>query len=309
MIDFSIIVCTYNRYELLHNCLTHLEGLTHSHSKNFEIIVVVNTSSKDRQDLSWSRNFANTKLVVEERTGLSVARNTGIRLATGSILIFIDDDVEAHPDWLDQLAIAFKGNPSAQLIGGKVVAKYSSMPRPLWMSAKCEALLSCVDWGNETRLALTTELLVGANSAYRRDVFDSYGLFRTNLGRKGEATLLSNEESELNARIPNSAKYYCGRAVVSHVIPPSRLKMQWFRRRVFWQAISDVMSEAEATINRDRIFDTFIAEVLRSPAEHRTVKNLFYHCETSQEFDHQLDQIYRHTIAMSVEGKSWDELL
>ena len=290
MIDFSIIVCTYNRYELLHNCLTHLEGLTHSHSKNFEIIVVDNTSSKDRQDLSWLRNFANTKLVVEERTGLSVARNTGIRLATGSILIFIDDDVEAHPDWLDQLAIAFKGNPSAQLIGGKVVAKYSSMPRPLWMSAKCEALLSCV----------TTELLVGANSAYRRDVFDSYGLFRTNLGRKGEATLLSNEESELNARIPNSAKYYCGRAVVSHVIPPSRLKMQWFRRRVFWQAISDVMSEAEATINRDRIFDTFIAEVLRSPAEHRTVKNLFYH---------QLDQIYRHTIAMSVEGKSWDELL
>jgi GT2 family glycosyltransferase len=309
MIEFSIIVCTYKRYDLVMNCLIHLERLEHRHSKNYEIIIVENTPVKDRQVMAWAKDFKNTQIIIEDNTGLSAARNAGIRAAAGKIIIFLDDDAEVYEDWLDQLAIAFGDHPSAQMIGGKVLAKYGPERKPKWISPKCEELLSCINWGDATRLLAPTEWVAGANLAYRSDVFKAFGLFSTNLGRKGEASLLSNEEAEFNARIPSIAKYYCGQAVVNHLIPSARVERQWFRRRVFWQAISDVISEFEGKANRDHLFHTFIQGVLHVPAQHRTVKNLFYSCETSQEFDHQLNQIYRHTIAMSIEGKSWDELL
>lgn len=309
MIEFSIIICTYKRYDLVLNCLTHLERLDHKHSKNYEIIVVENTPIKDRKDMAWVRDFNKTQIIIEDSTGLSAARNAGIQTSVGKIVIFLDDDAEVYEDWLDQLAIAFKNHPSAQMIGGKVLAKYGSSPKPNWISTKCEELLSCINWGDATRLLSQTEWVAGANLAYRREVFESFGLFSTNLGRKGESSLLSNEEAEFNARIPSVAKYYCGRAVVNHLIPLARIERQWFRRRVFWQAISDVLSEFEGKANRDHFFHAFIEGVLQVPAEHRTVKNLFYSCENAEEFDHQLNQIYRHTIAMSIEGKSWDALL
>lgn len=43
----------------------------------------------------------------QEPAGLSVARNLGAQLATGSILTYTDDDCIAHPDWLLHLSHAF----------------------------------------------------------------------------------------------------------------------------------------------------------------------------------------------------------
>src|ERR1700735_2896630 len=32
--------------------------------------------------------------------GLNVARNTGVERSTGELVVFVDDDVRAHDDWL-----------------------------------------------------------------------------------------------------------------------------------------------------------------------------------------------------------------
>jgi len=309
MTDFSVIVCTYKRYDLVLNCLTYLERLNHLLSGSFEVVVVENTPENSRQDMSWVTKFSNARVVIENETGLSAARNMGVRSSNGEIIIFLDDDAEVHENWLDNLATAFKKNSAAQMMGGKVLPKYSLMAKPEWVSKKCEELLSCIDWGTTTRVLKNTEWVAGANLAYRRKVFDSHGLFSTNLGRKGEASLLSNEESEFNLRIPKLARFYCGQAVVDHVIAPERLDRQWFRRRVFWQAISDVISQAVTTGDRDSLFSSYIKGVLKVPAEYRTAKSLFYECDNSDEFDHQLNQIYRQAIALSIGGSSWEKLV
>lgn len=309
MIDISIIVCTYKRYDLVRNCLTYLERLNHHQSSNFEILVVENTPQNIRENMEWVSHFTNARVVIEDEAGLSSARNTGVRFSTGEIVIFLDDDAEVYEDWLDALATAFSKNPVAQMIGGKVIPKYALMDKPKWVSKKCEELLSCINWGDSTRLLKDSEWVAGANLAYRRKVFDSFGLFSTNLGRKGEATLLSNEESELNSRIPKLAKFYCGNAIVDHVIAPERLDRQWFRKRVFWQAISDVISGAVGRDERDSLLKNYINGLLKVPAEYRTAKSLFYDCESSDEFDHQLNQIYRQAVALSIGGASWESLV
>jgi len=309
MTDFSVVVCTYKRYDLVRNCLTYLERLNHLLSASFEVVVVENTPKNSRQDMSWVTNFSNARIVIENETGLSAARNAGVRSSLGEIIIFLDDDAEVHENWLDCIATAFKKNSAAQMMGGKVLPKYSLMAKPEWVSKKCEELLSCIDWGNSTRVLKNTEWVAGANLAYRRKVFDSYGLFSTNLGRKGESSLLSNEESDFNSRIPKLAKFYCGHAVVDHVIAPERLDRQWFRRRVFWQAISDVIGGAVSKDERDSFFSNYIHGLLKVPAEHRTAKSLFYACETSDEFDQQLNQIYRQAIALAIGGSTWESLV
>jgi hypothetical protein len=309
MIDISIVVCTYKRYDLVRNCLSYLERLNNRQILNLEIIVVENTPKSIRENMNWISNFSKVRLVVENETGLSVARNAGVRLSSGGIVIFLDDDAEVHTDWLDNILTAFRENPSAQMIGGKVLPKYVLMDKPLWVSKKCEELLSCINWGESTRVLKDSEWVAGANLAYRRQVFESYGLFSTNLGRKGEGTLLSNEESEFNSRIPASTKFYCGQAVVDHIIAPERLEPQWFRKRIFWQAISDVISGAVMKDERDWHFTGYINGLLSVPAEYRTAKSLFYECKNPEEFDHQLNQIYRQSIALSIGGGSWESLV
>jgi len=305
MIDISIIVCTYKRYDLLKNCLEHLARLSEVENTKYEILIVENTPAIDRQDLSWIEKYKHARVIVENVEGLSSARNAGIKASKGQVITFLDDDAEVRPEWLKQIAFAFDNHPTALLLGGKVVAKYAEAPKPLWLSLQCEQLLSCIDWGSVTRMMLDSQWVAGANLSYRRIVFDTYGLFKTSLGRKGESSLLSNEEIELNQRIPKISRYYCGQAVVDHLIPISRLDHQWFRRRIFWQAISDVLAGLVSADTAKYHFKQYVQNTLRVPAEFRTPKALFYDCELQDEFDLQLSQIYKQTIALATGANNW----
>lgn len=50
--------------------------------------------------------------------GVSAARNVGIDVSTGDVVVFLDDDVTLSPDCLEQLELAFETNPEYAAIGG-----------------------------------------------------------------------------------------------------------------------------------------------------------------------------------------------
>ncbi len=95
----TVAICTRNRAALLEKAVRSvLEQMTPC----AEILIVDNGSSDNTELLA--ANFAaaepRVKFFSERQTGLSVARNSALRVATGQWVIFLDDDALAEPGWL-----------------------------------------------------------------------------------------------------------------------------------------------------------------------------------------------------------------
>jgi glycosyltransferase involved in cell wall biosynthesis len=70
-------------------------------------------------------------------TGLPGARNTGIEQAAGDVVVFIDDDARAQPQWLKTLLASYH-DASVLGVGGVVLPDSSSPGRPAWLG-RCRA--------------------------------------------------------------------------------------------------------------------------------------------------------------------------
>jgi glycosyltransferase involved in cell wall biosynthesis len=236
----------------------------------------------------------------EDQAGLSRARNTGIALCSAPLIAFIDDDAEAPPQWAQRIIAAFAARPDAKVVGGRVTAKYVDQPRPEWMSLKLEGHLSCIDWGTRVSPLERGQWIVGANMAFRREVFDEVGTFNASLGRIGHGTLLSNEEIALLSRLPAGSIYYAGDAGVDHLIPRDRLVQSWFRKRVFWQAVSDLLTGIGTSVTAQAYFERFASKLPRVPAQDRSYRALQRPCSTAGEFEQQLDMLYGLTMSQGM---------
>ena len=94
----SVVLPTYNRPQYLRRALT---SVMRQSFKDYEIIVV-NDAGADVSHVV--DEFPKTKLVThEKKKGLSGARNTGIRVAEGKYIAYLDDDDIWLPDHLHQV--------------------------------------------------------------------------------------------------------------------------------------------------------------------------------------------------------------
>ena len=99
---FSVIIPTYNRRNILFDCLDHL-SLQTMNSEAFEVMVCDDGSTDDTVSAVMARSqtypFSLTVLTQENR-GPASARNAGVRHSRGRMLLFLNDDAMAAPDLL-----------------------------------------------------------------------------------------------------------------------------------------------------------------------------------------------------------------
>lgn len=91
----SVIVPVYNVEKYLVQCLDSIVGQTYSDLE----IIIVNDGSTDRSPQICDQFAAadqRIRVIHQANAGVSVARNTGIEVATGDYLTFVDSD-----DWLE----------------------------------------------------------------------------------------------------------------------------------------------------------------------------------------------------------------
>jgi glycosyltransferase involved in cell wall biosynthesis len=69
---------------------------------DYEVIVVDNNeSSADSSSLAHATDGLDVRLVHEHTRGAASARNAGVLAATGDVVVFVDDDIEANPEFLE----------------------------------------------------------------------------------------------------------------------------------------------------------------------------------------------------------------
>lgn len=97
MTALSVIIATYNRAAQLRACL---ESLAHQTlpPQEFEVVVVVDGSTDATREMLASLALPYRLVPVSQANrGQAAAANEGIRVATGSYCLFLDDDIQATP--------------------------------------------------------------------------------------------------------------------------------------------------------------------------------------------------------------------
>jgi len=176
--DVTVVVCTRDRPRLLAGCLAALGQLNPAPA---EIVVVDNVPTSDqagRLARDWGVRHS-----VEDRPGLSHARNTGWRSAGTSVVAFTDDDARPHARWVAGLCRGFSA-PEIACVTGPVVPAELMTPAQRVFEANggmskgfSPQLFSAGSVGLQG-----FRLGAGANMAFTRDVLEAIGGFDTRLG-------------------------------------------------------------------------------------------------------------------------------
>lgn len=290
MTSATIAICTYNRYEILEKSINAVLDNCNIDGINFELMVVENTPHNLRKPIEFKQKIG-TRTVVCEELGLAHARNAAINNSDSDIIIFLDDDAFVRPGWLEAYISTFDTVEKAFVVGGKCHALYEDPELPKWFDESLNGYLSCIDWGNKAKFISAAEWVVGANVAFRRSIFADVGYFDTTLGRKGASTLLSNEETSLMEKIGRAHIYYQPKAKVDHFVPAARVTLEWFRKRVYWQAISDLLA-GTTWISAEDAEKEYRDLVMQTDAQYRNLDVFNYRPRNYQEFERQMRTIY-----------------
>lgn len=126
----TVVVCTRNRKKDLARHLGSVVGAVDSSRLGAELVVVDNGSSDGTTELMRERH-PGARVVREEVPGLAVARNSGVRAARGTVVLFTDDDVDVPLDWPDRMAAPLLAGDAEVVVGG---IRVDDSLRRDWMS-------------------------------------------------------------------------------------------------------------------------------------------------------------------------------
>ena len=233
----SVIICTYNREKYIYNVLKSIAENDFSTEK-FEIILV-NNNSTDKTEAECKRfqsDFPQIRFhyFVEENQGLSYARNRGIEEAAGDILVYVDDDAVVDKGYLQAHYSFFEHNLSAMAAGGPVLPLYEAQ-KPKWMSHfTLQLITGYIYKGKLISEFKRGEYPIGANTAFRKSVFEQVGFFNVDLGRKGDG-LMGAEEKDIFDKMRSSGLkyYYIPDAILYHIISETKLTKDYFDRLTY----------------------------------------------------------------------------
>jgi glycosyltransferase involved in cell wall biosynthesis len=247
--SFSVVICTYRRPELVAEAMRSM--FEQEYPKGLYEVIVVNNASPDETEAVVLEAAKDSPVpftyLVEERNGLSYARNTGLAAANNEFIAFLDDDAIACRDWM----ATFNGvidEHHALVVGGRVEKAFEQgFEPPPWLDYQYVKHFFGVNYRDRNRQEKVFRIryplyVTGANLIYSRSLFEHFGGFDTRLGRDGKS-LLGGEESYLNMVLDKHdiPIYYSDDAYVDHHIQSFRVTKEHLRSKAYWSGVTNAV--------------------------------------------------------------------
>ncbi len=225
--EISIVIPVYNVERFLRKCLETLEAQTF---QSFEIIAV-NDGSPDgclKILQEFEAKYDNITVLSQKNQGMSAARNTGMAVARGKYLCFVDSDDYVAPNYLEELYNAITQNDADiaccyyyyHFVNSDVLYKYPF---------RCEGVYSRGEALNKLLHDTQIQSLVW-NKIYRRSIFTENNITFPSMAFEDMATanrIFANAEKVV---VINKALYYYNQQNTSTLATINAAKINDFIR-------------------------------------------------------------------------------
>lgn len=224
----SVIIPTYNREQIL---IDSIKDVLKQDYPNFEIIVIDQTANHQIEVETFLNQVTQTNQIKWYRVpwaSLPGARNYGVRLATGDIIIFIDDDVQLNENYIKNHVQNYLDNPQIGAVAGRVLDRMKQndaqtgaigYSTELKDTLPPEAADPAIAWYNLDFVYLIKPQKIitarGCNMSFRKEIFTKNNLWFDERFR-GSAV---REESDFCLRIRSTGYdiWYDPEAVLVHL--------------------------------------------------------------------------------------------
>ncbi len=172
MTKASIIIPTYNRLDLLQNCISSIRKHTDT---PYEIIVVDNASTDGTAE--WCRREKLIFISLPGNEGFPIACNKGLRLCSGETLVLLNNDTVVTPNWLSNMSAALYSSSDVGIVGP--VTNYASGSQqvhyPFEDIAEFQRIAAEVNVPDPSKWK-RVERIVGICFVFHRNLMDMIGL-------------------------------------------------------------------------------------------------------------------------------------
>lgn len=144
----SVVIPTFNRRDRLVRVLAALERQT-TPASEFEVIVVDDGSSDGTTEWLQQRKCGfELRAHRQANAGPARARNAGVELARGEIVLFIDDDVEPVPELVAEHLRMHAAEADIVVMGPLASLPHYDQPWVAWEQAKVEQQYRAMERGD-----------------------------------------------------------------------------------------------------------------------------------------------------------------
>lgn len=204
-ISVSVVIPMHNAKHTISECLLALDQ---QNKRPDEVIIVDNNSKDGSYEIvkQGSKSYTNLNIILSTqiKQGPAAARNTGISLASGKIIAFIDSDCIPNKDWIRNIKKIFHEDEDLDAVGGIECGFYpinsisGKLLTVFWLPP-ADRLQQCIIRRKED--FFSAKLVATFNSAFRKETLLRVNGFDEKFFPAGEDADLWLRALEQNAKI------------------------------------------------------------------------------------------------------------
>jgi len=238
--NVTVIICTYNRGELLKETLPTILG---QDTKQFKVLIVDNNSTDNTKSIvkKFAEKHDNLEYILEKKQGASISRNTGCNRAITEWIIFLDDDAKVPKSFISKALELIRTN-NFDCFGG-IYYPWYKYEKPKWFKDKYAS--TAVLFENNNVAPQHTYISAGI-MAIKKNVLINVGGFSTSLGPRGSRMNYGEETNLHNKLLINGYKVKIEPSwFMYHLVDQNKYKLKWFQQngsaigKDYWSIYND----------------------------------------------------------------------